>query len=69
MDQKRQELSAQQAETQKQIHDISALEEQFMQNQAEYKRKMAQIQAELNKIFAEIAARSDPDYQSFWSPL
>lgn len=58
MDQKRQELSAQQAETQKQIHDISALEEQFMQNQAEYKRKMAQIQAELNKIFAEIAARS-----------
>lgn len=58
MDSKRQELSAQQAETQKQIQDISALEQQFMANRAEMERQMKQVQAEIDKIYQEIAARS-----------
>lgn len=58
MDQKRQELSAQQAETQKQIQDISALEAKFMANKAEMQRQMQQVQAEIDNIYKEIAARS-----------
>lgn len=58
MDVKRQELSSQQAETQKQIQDISALEQQFMANRAEMERQMKQVQAEIDKIYQEIAARS-----------
>lgn len=58
MDSKRQELSAKQAETQKQIQDIALLEQQFMANRAEMERQMKQVQAEIDKIYQEIAARS-----------
>jgi len=47
-------LNGQLSQTNSQIQDIAALEQQLMSNKAEYQKKMAAIQAEINEIYKQI---------------
>jgi murein DD-endopeptidase MepM/ murein hydrolase activator NlpD len=54
LDSKREDLSVQEAEARNRVHDVSALEQQFMANKEEMQKKMAAVQAEINEIYREI---------------
>ncbi|MCI5802397.1 MAG: peptidoglycan DD-metalloendopeptidase family protein [Oscillospiraceae bacterium] len=52
-------LSGQLEQTQKQIQDISALEEQFLKDKAKNQQEMAAVQADIDDIYAKLESMGD----------
>lgn len=58
MDQKKDDLDVQMTQAQDKIQDIAAMEREFLANKTELQKQMAQVEAEIRKIYDEINKKS-----------
>lgn len=59
VEQKKKQLNGQLNQTEAKIHDIAAMEAQLRQDEAEYKRKMKEIQDEIDAIYRDLASSGE----------